>query len=181
MTEIFKDIPGYEGLYQVSNLGNVKSLNYRQTGKEQILRLHPKIKNKGYFKVRLFKNGIVKSYFVHRLVAEAFIPNQNNYPIINHKDENPSNNSVSNLEWCTYSYNINYGTRNEKCSLKRLNEPTISKPIKCLDLKTNEETIYPSINEVSRQMKIRASSIHNSIYKYIKPYKNRYLFSEVSD
>ena len=108
---VWKDIPGYEGLYQVSNTGKVRSLNYRRTGKKQILKQY--INNTGYKRVALRKNNKVKWYLVHRLVAQAFIPNPHNYPIINHKDENPANNAVWNLEWCTMDYNIDY-SKNKK-------------------------------------------------------------------
>ena len=109
--EIWKDIKGFEGLYQISSLGRVKSL----------LKFYPRLFNPttnklGYGIVTLTKNKRSKSFYVHKLVAEAFIPNPNNYPCINHKDENPSNNCVENLEWCTYKYNSNYGTRNERIS-----------------------------------------------------------------
>ena len=114
MGEIWKDIQNYEGSYQVSNYGRIKSLNYNRTRKEKILK--PGKDKSGYFKINLYKNGKYKTYQVHRLVAEAFILNPNNHPIINHKDENPSNNHVDNLEWCTYKYNNNYGNRNEKLS-----------------------------------------------------------------
>ena len=118
--EYWKDIPGYEGLYQVSNTGKVKSLNYRCTGKEKII--SQRIRGKGYLAVTLCKNKIVKHYFVHRLVSTAFLPNPYNLPQVNHKDENKQNNFVwvnedgsvdfekSNLEWCTDEYNKNYGT-----------------------------------------------------------------------
>ena len=109
--QIWKDIPGYEGLYQVSNTGQIRSLNYRRTGKKQILKQY--INNTGYKQVALRKNNKVKWYLVHRLVAQAFIPNPHNYPIINHKDENPANNAVWNLEWCTMDYNIDY-SKNKK-------------------------------------------------------------------
>ena len=112
MDEIWKDKKDYEGHYQVSNLGRVKSIKF---GKEIILK--QKI-NGGYYSVNLSKNGIVKTYFVHRLVAEAFIPNPNNYKEVNHKDEDKSNNIVTNLEWCDRKYNQNYGTKNEKFSKK---------------------------------------------------------------
>lgn len=114
MEEIWRDIPGYEGKYQVSNTGEVKSLNYRGSGKTKLLKQH--CDSKGYKHVSLYKNGKKKVYSVHRLVAMTFIPNPNNLPIINHKDENPSNNNVNNLEGCTYEYNLNYGTRNERAS-----------------------------------------------------------------
>lgn len=104
--EIWKDIKDYEGLYQVSNTGLVKSLP-RLTTKGRIL-----VQNEdkdGYFKVTLSKQGAHKQFSVHRLVAEHFLNNPNDLKIINHKDENKHNNIVDNLEWCTSSYNINYG------------------------------------------------------------------------
>ena len=119
MNEIWKPVVGYEGLYEVSNLGRVKSLNYRRTGKEGILSLKPN--ERGYVCVKLSKNGKKKDYKVHRLVAEAFIPNPNNLPQVNHKIddfEHRSDNRVENLEWCTAEYNANYGTRNKKLSKK---------------------------------------------------------------
>lgn len=112
--QCWKDIPGYQALYQVSNTGRVRSLNYNRTGKIKILKQR---KDKlGYRSVFLCKDGKLKKYSVHRLVALAFIPNPNNYPIINHKDENKINNTVWNLEWCTQEYNNNYGNRNKKIS-----------------------------------------------------------------
>ncbi len=106
MTEIWKDIPGYEGLYQASSFGNIRSLNWR---KQNIVRnLYLKPHNKGYLQVELSKGGKKKMITVHRLVALAFIPNPDNLPVINHKDENKNNNNVENLEWCTFSYNTAY-------------------------------------------------------------------------
>ncbi|GAA0076144.1 NUMOD4 domain-containing protein [Clostridium sp. CTA-5] len=106
--EIWKDIIGYEGLYQVSNLGRVKKVKAIYGKLDKLVKNH---KNKdGYIVVALYKNSCKnKKYRVHRLVAEAFIPNPNNYPIVNHKDENPSNPRVDNLEWCTIKYNNTYG------------------------------------------------------------------------
>lgn len=106
MQEIWKDIDGYEGLYQVSNLGNVKSLNYRKQNYSK--NLTPKVNNCGRLWVELRKNGSRKQILIHRLVAIAFIPNENNFPQINHKDENTMNNVVENLEWCDAEYNSNY-------------------------------------------------------------------------
>lgn len=121
MKEIWKDIEGYEGLYQISNLGRVKSLekyvntaiknNTKVKRKEQILKQYNK---NGYLQVTLTHNNKRKYFGVHRLVANAFIPNLNNYPQVNHKDENTLNNCVDNLEWCTAKYNCNYGTRNSR-------------------------------------------------------------------
>ena len=112
--EIWKDIPGYEGLYQASNLGRIRSLNHKTlqtniygTGGKALIEYKGKIlkgwiQNTGYLTVSL-KN---KKYSVHRLIAITFIPNPNNYPIINHKDGNKLNNKVENLEWCTYKHNL---------------------------------------------------------------------------
>ena len=103
MEEIWKDIEGYEGLYQVSNMGRVRSL------RRNII-LKSKRETNEYERVVLSTNNIPKLYSIHRLVAMAFIPNPNNYPIVNHKDEDRTNNRVDNLEWCTQKYNVNYGT-----------------------------------------------------------------------
>ena len=119
MVEEWKDIKDYEGLYQVSNWGRVKSLNYRKTGKSKLMKL---MKNKkGYLTVVFHKNGEYKRYLVHRLVAEHFIPNPDNLPFINHKDEDKKNNKVGNLEWCNNEYNSNYGTRNHRISSTNTN------------------------------------------------------------
>ena len=112
MVEIFKDIKGYEGIYQISNIGNVKSL---QSGKEKIL--VQQVDQKGYRTIKLYKDGSNKRFKVHRLVAEAFIPNPNHLPQVNHIDENKENNIIENLEWCTNQYNSTYssGKRVIKC------------------------------------------------------------------
>ena len=114
MEEIWKDISGYEGLYQISNLGNVKSLNYSRTGKERILK--PGTDKDGYLLVTLYKNRNKRPFKIHRLVAKAFIPNPDNKSDVNHKDENKTNNCVDNLEWMTRMENNNFGTRNERIS-----------------------------------------------------------------
>ena len=114
--EIWKEIKGYEGRYQISSLGRVKSLNYNKTGKEDILSPG---NIRGYLHVRLSKEGKSKPFQVHRLVALHFIPNPNNYPEVNHKDENKQNNTVDNLEWCDRKYNCNYGTRTQRSSESR--------------------------------------------------------------
>ena len=107
--EIWKDINGYEGLYQVSTLGNFKSLGNNQNKKEKMLKL---VKNdKGYLYVHLYKKNIKTTIGAHIIVARTFIPNPNNYPEVNHKNEMKSKNEVSNLEWCTRKYNNMYGTR----------------------------------------------------------------------
>ena len=115
MEEIWKDINGYEGLYQISNLGSVKSLKDNHGNYTEEIR-NGTPNNKGYLIIDLYKNGKRKHYSIHRLVAQAFIPNPDNLPIVNHKDENKENNNVDNLEWCTYEYNNNYGTINKRHS-----------------------------------------------------------------
>ena len=146
--EIWKDINGYEGLYQVSNFGRVKSLNYRRTGREEILT--PQMNTNGYLTVQLWKNEKRKSCLVHRLVAMAFIPNPNNLPEVNHKDEDKTNNCVWNLEWCDCKYNINYGTRTEKTT----------KTVLQLNKDTGEVIKeWPSANEVQRQLGYKQGAI----------------------
>lgn len=104
--EVWKDIEGFEGRYQVSDCGNVKSLSFRN---QKISKnLAQKTNNQGYKIVQLCKRKRNMPFLVHRLVAMAFVDNPNNYPIVNHKDENPLNNHVDNLEWCTHSYNRIY-------------------------------------------------------------------------
>ena len=114
MERIWKDIKGYEGLYQVSNCGEVRKLRFINniTNKEKIFMITPQKINSGYYKIVLYKNAVYKNKTIHRLVAETFIPNPNNYPCVNHKDGNKNNNNVENLEWCTYSENAKHAYKN---------------------------------------------------------------------
>lgn len=116
MTEIWKPITGYEGLYEVSNMGRVRSF-VRKNFQGKIL--SPCLKC-GYPSVILCKKGEGQKWaLVHRLVAEAFIPNEDNLPIVNHKDETRDNNCVDNLEWCTTAYNLAYGSAPRRRQLAR--------------------------------------------------------------
>lgn len=115
--EEWRPIPNFEGLYEVSNLGNVDSLNYHMTKKRK--RLKARLDIHGYYWVCLFNKQKVKRFKIHRLVALCFIQNPDNLPCINHKDENRQNNRVDNLEWCTYQYNNTYGSRIEKVNEKK--------------------------------------------------------------
>ena len=146
-TEIWKSIKGYEGLYEVSNLGRVKSLLY---GKERILK--PQKQRNGYLHIILCKNVKMKTFKVHRLVATAFIPNPECFEQINHKDEDKTNNCVSNLEWCSSKYNKNYGSRNERIASALTNHPARSKAVeasKYPDFRTIE-LCFSSTNEAGR-------------------------------
>lgn len=145
--EVWENITGYEGLYQISNLGRVKSLeriNYQNKHQDEII-MKKYLGNKGYFTVKLTKNGKTQIFTIHRLVATTFIPNPNNLPCVNHKDENRQNNEVSNLEWCSYHYNNNYGNRNKKIA-KRLGMTIVS-----ID-KNGNKKIYTSISEAARKL-----------------------------
>lgn len=124
MNEIWKDIKNYEGIYQISNMGRIKSVEHtiiRKNGKkllikEKILKQSLRGRNNNkYYHITL--HG--KCFRVNRLVAETFIPNPNNLPCINHKDENKLNNKVINLEWCTYQYNNTYNNIHKKNAEKR--------------------------------------------------------------
>ena len=110
MEEIWKPIEGYEGLYEVSSYGRIKSLErYRSNnGGIQLIkeRIMKPLDYNGYKNVLLWKNGSKKKEYVHRLVAKAFLSNPDNLKEVNHKDENPSNNMVENLEWCSHRYNM---------------------------------------------------------------------------
>lgn len=164
MTEIWKDIEGYEGIYQVSNLGRVRSLDriiIYSSG--QVVPFKGKvlsnIKNQlGYHKVNLRVNGGIKTVCVHRLVAKAFIPNPDNLPFINHKDENPSNNRVDNLEWCTPKYNNSYGTRLQRLSKTKTNGVT-SKKVYQYTLDGELVNVWPSLNEINRTKGYRIGGI----------------------
>ena len=116
MSEEWRPVVGYEGLYEVSSYGRVRSLDgfivdslgYKRLHKGKVL--SPAKDKNGYLKVNLHCNGKCKIIRVHRLVAQAFIPNTDNLPMVNHKDEDKTNNNIDNLEWCDQKYNINFGT-----------------------------------------------------------------------
>ena len=120
--EVWKDIEGYEGLYQVSNFGQVKSLPRTIIYKDGRKRIFPEkilkpSKNKNdYLIVKISKNDKQESFYIHQLVAQMFLKNPQNYSCVNHKDENKQNNHVDNLEFCSYSYNNSYGTKPERLS-----------------------------------------------------------------
>ena len=152
--EVWKDIQGYKGLYKVSNLGRVKHLPYEYMfnntkiiKKEHMLK--PYRNNCGYMLVSLSNHRRTKQFFIHRLVASAFIPNPNNLPEVNHKDEDKTNNKVDNLEWCTRKYNMNYGTRIERALKTRKDNYSnrLIKEYKTPKAKKKEEKVLAKKNK----------------------------------
>ena len=177
--ELWKDIQGYEGLYQISNLGRVKSLeriivtNNGITKKISEKILKPYIKGTGYYNIVLRKDSKTKCYFVHRLVANEFIPNPDNLPQVNHKDENKLNNNVDNLEWCTSKYNNNYGTHNERHALTR------SKTVYQYSLDKKLLSVWKSTHDVNYKLgyhqgniavccRVERKTAYNCIWSYEK-------------
>ena len=149
INEIWKPIKGYEELYEVSNYGRIRSFDRwcshrrgKQLKKGKILKLHKD--TSGYLCVKLCKNTNQYQFKVHRLVAQTFIPNPNNLPQVNHKDECKTNNIVSNLEWCDIKYNVNYCSRNKIVAEK------LSKIVLQYDLEGNFIKEYKSVIEASK-------------------------------
>ena len=180
--EIWRDIKGYEGLYQVSDMGRVKSLERTvskedgsiQHRKERIKKLFTN--NKGYLLVNLCNSNGKKKRLVHRLVCEAFHENLENKPCVNHIDENRANNKASNLEWCTYAENNNHGTRLARSAKAR------SKTIGQYTLDGKLIKVWQSAMEVQRQLGFGNSNIskvargklktaYGYIWKYIEKEK----------
>ena len=134
-----KDIKNYEGIYGITTEGDVYSYKRKRF-------LVPIADKNGYLYVNLYKDGKMKNYKIHRLVAEAYIPNTENLPQINHKDENKTNNCLQNLEWCDSKYNNNYGTHIEKVS------NSLKKPILQYDLDGNFIREWPSATDVRNEV-----------------------------
>lgn len=129
--EVWKDIAGYEGHYQVSNLGNVRSI------KREPIILKGDYQKNGYKRVYLWKDGRKQNLLVHRLVAFSFLPNPNGYSDINHIDEDKRNNHVNNLCWCTHFYNMNYGSVKEKISVANTGRTLSTKQKKQISVETS--------------------------------------------
>lgn len=141
MIEEMKDIVGYEGEYAITRDGRVWSYKRKKFLKPGLVR--------GYYQVVLCKDGKRKRYYIHRLVAQTFIPNPDNLSQVNHKDENKQNNCVENLEWCDAKYNANYGTRNERVAKKQ------SIPVYCEEL----NRIFKSQVEAARELGLKQCNI----------------------
>ena len=146
-SEMWKDVVGYEGFYQVSNKGNVYSVaRIDSMGRKHGGRtLKPRYHKDGYLQVILCKNGIRKNKLIHRLVLEAFVENPNNLPEVNHLDEIKDNNELSNLEWCTSKHNSNHGTSIERSTQAQ------SKKVRAVNIKTGEVITFSSTMEAERK------------------------------
>jgi hypothetical protein len=155
--EIWKDVVGYEGLYQVSNLGAIKSISYK--GKSKIRLMAIMVNAHGYNKASFSKEKCIKNVVIHRLVAEAFIPNNDNKPTVNHKDGNKLNNHVSNLEWATYLENnihaLSSGLRKPSDKQKQSAKDTFSK--KVINIVTGE--IFDSITIAGKMNNIKNKTL----------------------
>ena len=167
--EIWKTIEGYPN-YEVSNLGNVRSLNFHREKKSKIMK--QRVNRCGYKYLLLCKDGKHKTFTVHQLVAKAFIQNTYNHPVVNHKDENKQNNCVNNLEWCTHKYNSNYGTAIERqkqnpniksCLGKFGKEHPNSKPINQYTKDGKLIRIWDSRADIGRELGINMSHISSCV------------------
>ena len=147
MTEEWRPIQGYVGLYEVSNIGNVRSLC---AGRWHTTMMRKPVPDKnGYLTVNIKKNGKYKCAKIHRLVAEAFLDNPENHPQINHKDENKANNCVDNLEWCTSKYNNNYNDKPKRCY----------KPVIQISVDGEEIKRFDSVNAAAKALGINPACI----------------------
>lgn len=162
--ELWKPIEGYEGLYEVSNLGRIKALDrtHIQRGNRGCIYSHiykGRImkpiceKESGYRSISLYKNGKMTKYNIHRIVAKAFIPNPNNLPQINHKDENKTNNRADNLEWCSTLYNLTFGSRLSRIAEKR------AKKVAMLNEDGKPVMVFSNISKIERDYGIHHSNI----------------------
>lgn len=177
--ECWKDVVGFEGLYEVSTRGRVRSIDriiIRKNGTKLPIkgRILPQYKKRGNsklcrYQVNLSKNGKKYSKSVHRLVAMAFIPNPLNLPEVNHIDENPLNNVVWNLEWCSSEYNHNYGTRNARQA------KALEVAVDCFDIDGNFVQRYRSIKSAAKELNLDASCITKVCKHKVKQTKS-YVF-----
>lgn len=173
MIEKFKPVQGYAGIYEISNLGRVKSLSRiieRKDGNTRVTEdriILPFLTKCGYHQIVLCKDGVRKKHYIHRLVANAFIENPNKLPIINHKDENKLNNRVENLEWCSAYYNLRYGKMQAKLV-----------KIDVIDSKGDIVEVVEGIRECERKYNISKYLIKQSSNgkDLIREGKNKYNF-----
>lgn len=159
MEEIWKDVIGYEGFYEVSNLGNIRSVTRIKKGKT----LKPLKRSHGYLAIQLWGKGGnsrgFKTFSIHRLVAEAFIPNPNNYLEVNHIDEDKTNNKVENLEWCDRVYNCRIGTRGQRISKANVDNPKKCRKIAQYTKEGVYINTYSSLKEANEKTGVPKSNI----------------------
>jgi len=170
MMEVWKPVVGYEGLYEVSNLGRVRSLDRVVSGKDGCTlsikgqMMHPTLNTTGYPFVGLRKDGKRGMYTVHRLVAKAFIPNPDNLAEINHKNEDKTDNRVANMEWCDHSYNMRFGTRGERCRKKADCHAVVQ-----MDMEGNVIAEYEAIKVAARVVGINNAETITKCCKGTRP------------
>lgn len=174
MNEIWKDIPGYEGLYQASNIGNVRSLKWNRSNKIKNLKPY---EEGGYMHVGIRHNGIHHNYLIHRLVAMAFIPNPSGYKEVNHIDGNKLNNTVVNLEWISRKNNvlhaINTGLRppNVPCIRKRRDDSALCKEVIQYDLNNNIVARWSSVFKIQEELGFKPDFVRRCCRGERKTYK----------
>ncbi len=181
MEEVWKDIPDYEGFYEVSNYCRIRN---KKSG-----RIRQPYLTSNYYSINLSKNNKVKRFRIHRLGMLAFVPNPYNLPEINHKDENKFNNFIfvnpdgsvdfekSNLEWCDRQYNVNYGTAKQRAAEKTKNGKC-SRPVNQYDIQGNFIKHWPSIIEIERSLGFgRATVYRNCIGKFKQAYGFKWAYS----
>lgn len=168
MQEDWKDIIGYEGLYQVSNFGRVRSLDRISTSGQHLKGKILKLVGNPYMRIDLCAGNNKVSYIVHRLVAEAFIPNPNNLPCINHIDEDKTNNRVDNLEWCTYKYNNAYSSIGQRSAIKRRGRPLTDEHKKNLSEALKKSGKERSIKRVKTMKERYPNGITQSVESNMK-------------
>ena len=152
--EIWKEIYNYDVLYEVSNLGRVRTRYDKYKGYTEDYRYLKAIDNgNGYLRFNWRLNGRQRTVYLHQLVAQAFIENPNKYNEINHKDENKYNNKMENLEWCEHIYNCRYGTRNQRAKIKK------QIPVKCVEANLN----FSSIKEAAEWANVCITAISNCL------------------
>lgn len=161
MEETWKGVEGYEGLYEVSNLGNVKSFRHCKTGRNMAITN----RGKGYMCVELRNNGVGKIKLIHRLVAQAFIPNLENKAVVNHLDNNPSNNHVSNLAWAGQAENVNYAAKQNRlakpCGEKNgQNKLSASDVLAIRQRRATEKTTY---KDLAKEFNVCEATIFNIV------------------
>ena len=177
--EEWRDVIGYEGLYQVSNHARIRSVERivkHSKGGDKLLRSKEKKPfhtSNGRMRVELSKNGVNKKHSLHVIVAKAFVPNPKNLEEVNHKDENPKNNCPENLEWCTHLYNMNYGTRTQRASESRFKSVGMYHPKENVLMR-----VFVSMKEAAEFLNVSNSCITISCKKekrLIKGYKFKFI------